>query len=217
MSRRSRIVFLGPPGAGKGTHAVTLAEQRGLAHLSTGDMLREAVKQGSQLGVLAQSFMNAGKLVPDEVMIDLIFDRMGREGWILDGFPRTLCQAEALDARLDEQGIPIEKVVFLDVPQAELIDRLSSRLTCTGCGAVFSRRRSPPKQQGVCDACGGELVTRPDDRPRAVAERLKVYEESTSAVIRYYSGRGSLERVDATGEIPEIRSRIDSLLDAGAE
>jgi len=212
----SRVVFLGPPGAGKGTHAIEIAQARGLAHLSTGDMLRAAVREGTETGKLAQTYMDRGELIPDDVMIDVIFDRLAKAdggGWILDGFPRTLPQAEALDRRLDERGEQLDGVILFEVPDEELVERLSARLTCSSCGAVFNRRTSPPQVDGVCDACGGELITRPDDQPEAVAKRLDVYAKSTEPLIGYYEAAGKLFRLDALGEISAIRGRIEALLD----
>jgi len=212
----SRVVFLGPPGAGKGTHASWLAQNRGIQHLSTGDMLRAAVREQTTLGLKAKSYMDAGTLVPDELMIDMLFERMSAEGWILDGFPRTVPQAEALDDRLSRRNAGLDVVVLFEVGRDELIERLTSRLTCSKCGAIFNRRFKPPQVEGVCDVCGEEVVTRPDDRVEAVTERLRVYEESTSPLVDYYEASGRLARVAGERPLEEIRAEIDSLLDRGA-
>lgn len=209
----TRIVFLGPPGAGKGTHAARLAESRGLQHISTGDMLRAAVEQGTRLGQEAKSFMDQGNLVPDDLIIDMLFETMSDAGWILDGFPRTLPQAEALDRRLRARGQGLDKVLLFDVPEDELVARLTSRLTCRSCGAIYNKRSRPPKEEGVCDRCGGVVSTRPDDRPEAVAERLRVYAELTAPLVGYYQASGTLKRVAADGSIPEIRAEIEALLE----
>ena len=165
-----RIVFLGPPGAGKGTHAQWLGEQYGLQHISTGEMLREAVRADTDAGKQAKSFMDAGRLVPDELIIELLFDGMSDEGWILDGFPRTVPQAEALTARLEAAGARLDAVLLFNVPDAELIERLSSRLTCKGCGAIYNRRNAAPTKDRVCDNCGSEVITRADDEASAVRQ-----------------------------------------------
>ena len=214
----NRVVFLGPPGAGKGTHAIEIAKARGLAHLSTGDMLRAAVREGSETGKLAATYMDRGDLIPDDLMIDVIFDRMAEDsgasaGWILDGFPRTLPQAEALDRRLAEREEQLDGVILFVASHDEIIARLSARLTCPGCGAVFNRRTSPPKVEGVCDNCGTHVITRPDDEAEAVARRLEVYAKSTEPLIGYYEATGKLIRLDALGEISTIRARIEALLD----
>ncbi|MEZ5990370.1 MAG: adenylate kinase [Planctomycetota bacterium] len=213
----SRLVFLGPPGAGKGTHAVGLAKDRDLRHLSTGDMLRAAVKAGTPTGRQAGGYMEAGKLVPDELIIDLLFEAMADAGagWILDGFPRTLPQAEALDARLAANEMPLDRVIQFDVADEVLVDRISARLSCPGCGAVYNAHHKPPEVEGVCDVCGTALVTRADDRPEAVRERLAVYAAQTAPLIDYYEGQGLLTRVDADRDIGAIRADLDRLIGAG--
>ena len=208
-----RVIFLGPPGAGKGTHAVGLAKDLGISHLSTGDMLRASVKAGTSLGVEAKGYMDAGKLVPDALIIDLLFESMGDEesGWILDGFPRTVPQAEALGERLGKEGQDVEGVILFDVPDPILVERISSRLSCPSCGAVYNRLTQPPAKEGICDRCGSELVTRKDDRPEAVTQRLEVYQNQTAPLIAYYKDQGKLIQVDANREIREIREDLDGI------
>lgn len=215
MSLR-RVVFLGPPGAGKGTHATWLAEHRGLLHLSTGDMLRAAVREGTELGAQAKSFMDAGKLVPDSLIIDMLFatmtERGADDGWILDGFPRTGPQAEALDARLSERGEALDAVLLFEVESEELVQRLSSRLTCKNCGAIYNRRLKAPSVEGVCDRCGGEVITRADDQPEAVRKRLDVYAEQTAPLIEYYESRDKLLVIDAAQSIEDVRDAVTACL-----
>lgn len=209
----TRVIFLGPPGAGKGTHAVGLAKDLGISHLSTGDMLRAAVKAGTPLGIEAKGYMEAGKLVPDTLIIDLLFESMGDDGagWILDGFPRTVPQAEALGARLEEAGKELEGVILFEVPDQVLVERISSRLSCPSCGAVFNRSTLPPAKEGICDRCGADLVTRKDDQPEAVTQRLEVYQRQTSPLIAYYEEQGKLIRVDANRAIEDIRAELDGI------
>lgn len=216
-----RVVFLGPPGAGKGTHATWLAGQGALLHLSTGDMLRAAVREGTELGAAAKQFMDSGRLVPDSLIIDMLFETLGKRGeeaaggWILDGFPRTEPQAAALDARLEAAGEELDAVLLFDVEAEELVARLSSRLTCKNCGAIYNRRLQPPEVDGVCDRCGGDVVTRADDEASAVRKRLEVYEDQTAPLIGYYDQCGKLLRIDAARTIEEVRAAVLRKLDLG--
>jgi adenylate kinase len=208
-----RLIFLGPPGVGKGTQAQRLAAEEGIPQVSTGEILRHAVKQGTPLGKQAQGFMDAGKLVPDEVVIGIIRERVkGAEcarGYILDGFPRTVAQAEALDQMLRTNGGPgIDHVVSFEVPHADLIRRLSGRRSCPACQAVYHLEHAPPKREGRCDTCGGALVQRDDDKPETVEARLAVYERQTRPLIEYYERRGLLRRVDATTSIDQVYERL---------
>ncbi|MCB9892464.1 MAG: adenylate kinase [Planctomycetes bacterium] len=209
-----RVVFLGPPGAGKGTHATWLAQQGAMLHLSTGDMLRAAVREGTELGSKAKQFMDAGKLVPDALIIDMLFETLSERGgeatsgWILDGFPRTEPQAMALDERLDAKGEQLDAVLLFDVDADELVERLSSRLTCKSCSAIYNRRLRPPEVEGVCDRCGGDVVQRADDEPAAVRKRLEVYADQTAPLIDYYDQRGKLLRIDAARSIEEVRGAV---------
>jgi adenylate kinase len=213
-----RIILLGPPGAGKGTQAKLLIERLGVPQISTGDMLRAAVKDGSPLGREAKAFMDRGALVPDGVIIGLVRERLQapdcERGYILDGFPRTVAQAEALEAALVWLGVALDHVLCLEVPTEDLVVRIAGRRTCRKCGAMSHVRFSPTKREGVCDACGGETYQRDDDREDTVRRRLDVYAEQTAPLVRFYAGRGLLRRVAGTGEILEIFSRMVQSLGA---
>lgn len=212
-----RLIFLGPPGVGKGTQAQRLATEEGIPQVSTGEILRHAVKQGTPLGKQAQGFMDAGKLVPDEVVIGIIRERVSggecARGYILDGFPRTVAQAEALDQMLRKHGGPgIDHVVSFEVPRADLIRRLSGRRSCPACQAVYHLEHAPPKREGRCDKCGGALVQRDDDKMETVEARLTVYERQTSPLIEYYEKQGLLRRVDASVSIDQVYERLRAVV-----
>lgn len=195
-----RIVLLGPPGAGKGTQARRLAESSGMKHLSTGDILRAEVAAGSELGLLAKSFMDKGDLVPDSNIIAMIQKYIDDPaGVLLDGFPRTVVQAESLDESLEKAGIPIDKVVHLSVDTDELVKRLAGRAVCKSCQTPYNLDSDPPAKAGICDKCGGEVVVRDDDKPEAVQNRMKVYQELTAPVLEYYKSRGDVVEIFATG------------------
>jgi len=212
------IIMLGPPGAGKGTQAKMLVERLGIPQISTGDMLREAVKEGTELGKKAKEFMDAGKLVPDEVVIGIVKERLAQpdceKGFILDGFPRTIPQAEALDKVLEELGKKIDYVINVAVPNEELITRLTGRRTCRQCGAMYHVVFNPPKEEGKCDKCGGELYQRDDDKEETIRQRLEVYEAQTAPLIDYYGKKGVLYNIDGTGSIEEIFQGILKVLGA---
>ena len=211
-----RIVLFGPPGAGKGTQASLLSEKYGAAHISTGDTLREAVANKTPIGLKAKSYMDAGELVPDDVVIAIAKEKLastGGEGFILDGFPRTLAQAEALDTVLEELGMPLDAVVSLEVDDDELIRRLSGRRICSECGEPYHIQSKTPNKQGRCDLCGGELVHRDDDKPEAIRNRLKVYAGQTAPVLGYYARKGIRENIDAAGGIRDIFNRIADALE----
>ncbi len=214
-----RLILLGAPGAGKGTQSRRLVEKYGIPQISTGDILRAAVKEGTPLGLKAKAFMDKGELVPDEVVIGIIKDRLSKadcaKGFILDGFPRTVRQADALEETLKETGQSIEYVISLDVDDDELVSRLSGRRICRDCGATYHVRYSPPEREGICDRCGGELYQRDDDREETIAERLRVYREQTSPLSDYYNDKGLLVRVDGTGSEEAIFDRIESVLSGG--
>ncbi len=207
-----RIILLGPPGAGKGTQAKLLIERLWIPQISTGDMLRTAVKDGTPLGRQAGAYMDRGALVPDEVIIGLVRERLQApdcaRGYILDGFPRTLVQAEALEKTLGELRLNLDHVLCLDVPSEDLVARIAGRRTCRQCGAMSHVRFSPTKRDGVCDVCGGETYQRDDDREETVRRRLAVYAEQTAPLVRFYEGRGLLRRIAGTGEIGEIFARM---------
>ena len=196
-----KIVFLGPPGAGKGTQAVDLALEFGIAHISTGDMLRGEIKAGSALGKLAQSYIDDGNLVPDEVAVDIIRHRLKKDdaenGYILDGFPRTVPQAEMLAEMLKDMGTALDRAIYLEASEKVIIDRLSGRRICRECGKIYHTVNMPSRSPGICDVCGGETYQRPDDQPDAIRQRFKVYREKTADLIQWYADRDLLTRVAA--------------------
>lgn len=206
------IVMLGAPGSGKGTQAKMMSSRFGIPQISTGDMLREAVKAGTEMGRRAKTYMDQGGLVPDEVVIGIVRDRLKApdcgKGFILDGFPRTIPQAEALDKALQEMGKKITTVLSLEVDEAALMERLCGRRTCPGCGAMFHVRFNPPKTEGTCDACGGALIQRDDDKEETIRTRLVNYRKSTEPLIGYYKGTGKIRSVQASGEIDGIFNAI---------
>jgi adenylate kinase len=206
------IVLLGPPGAGKGTQAQVISREMNLAHISSGDLFRENLKNQTDLGKLAQGYMNRGELVPDDVTIAMVQDRLSRpdckEGALLDGFPRTPAQAEALSAMLSGMGQAVHKVPYIYVPAELLIERLSGRWTCQTCGYVYNEKSNPPKVQGVCDLDSGALIQRPDDKAETVANRIRVYMDQTSPLIEYYRQKGLLVEVDGTRGIEDVSKDI---------
>jgi adenylate kinase len=210
------LIFLGPPGAGKGTQAQRLARRFNIPHLSTGDILRRAVAERTSLGKKAKKLMDAGQLVPDEVVNGIVDEALqkpeAQRGFLLDGFPRTVAQATALDEMLARRGRSIDYVIALEVPVETLVDRLSGRLTCPVDGAVYHLRTNPPKKAGVCDRDGTPLVQRPDDQPDAVRRRLAEYEKKTALLTGYYKARGVVRNVDGVGTPDEVEGRIVSML-----
>jgi len=210
------LVFLGPPGAGKGTQAKLLSQRMGFLHLSTGDLLREAVKNQTPLGKKAKEYMDRGELVPDGLIVQLIEETMPKDGnVILDGFPRTVNQALALEEMLKGKGKKISKVLFFDVPDEVIIDRLSGRRVCSKCGAVYHVKYNPPKVEGMCDLCGGSLVQRDDDREEVVKKRLEVYRKQTQPLIEFYEDRGIIYRLDAEKGVEELFEEIKGLVRDG--
>ncbi len=214
-----RLVLLGPPGAGKGTQALLISEKYGIPHISTGDILREAVKQGTSLGQKAQEYMNKGELVPDEIVIGIVVERIQQpdcnNGFMLDGFPRTVVQAEALDEELRKRKQELDAVLSFEVDEDEIVRRISGRRICEKCGAVYNINTEPTTKKEVCDQCGGKLITRPDDEPEAVRRRLQVYKSQTEPLINYYKQKSILKPIKAVGTVEEIFSRIEKALGEG--
>lgn len=213
------IILLGAPGAGKGTQAANLAQELKLAHVATGDLFRQALAQGSELGKQAKSYMEKGMLVPDQITIQMLLERISatdaRSGVIFDGFPRNLAQARALDGALEKQGKSIDKAIYIKVSEEELLKRLGGRWICRKCQAPYNIVDSLPKVQGKCDRCGGELYQRPDDSPETVKKRLKVYFEETAPLIDYYTQAGKLLEVNGEGGIDKVGQRMLAVLGKG--
>jgi len=214
------IIFLGAPGAGKGTQAANVSRERNLVHIASGDLFRQALEQGTELGIKAKSYMERGVLVPDEITIRMVLERLSaldcEEGAILDGFPRNLEQAEALDKALAQQSKAIDKVVYIKVSEQELLKRLSGRWICRQCQTPYHIKDSPPKVWGKCDKCGGELYQRPDDIVERVRKRLEVYFAETAPLIDYYARLGKLLEVDGEGGVDEVGRRIVLALHGGS-
>ena len=211
-----KIIMLGAPGAGKGTQAKMIAEKFGIPHVSTGDIFRANIKEGTELGRDAKKYMDQGLLVPDELTVKILLDRVAKEdcagGYVLDGFPRTIPQAEVLDAALDKLNEKIDYAVNVDVPDENIVKRMSGRRACLKCGATFHVEHIPPKQEGICDSCGGELVLRDDDKQETVQNRLKVYHDQTQPLIDYYTKKGVLKSVDGTVEMQKVFQSISDII-----
>jgi len=217
----TRLVLLGPPGSGKGTQASALKERWGIAHISSGDLLRANVKDGTELGQRAKPYMDRGDLVPDELILDMMAKRMSemdaQRGFALDGFPRTVAQAEALEKRLAGIGQPLHAVIYLNVPEQELLRRLSGRRTCSQCNAIYQIHTMAPKVEGVCDKCGGGLIQREDEREDVVRNRLRVYARQTEPLLKYYRDLGLLREIDGTIGVDNVMAAIKRLLDGLGE
>lgn len=213
-----KIIMLGAPGAGKGTQAKLLADKYHIPHISTGDIFRANIKEGTELGKKAKVYMDQGMLVPDELTCDLVVDRISREdcseGYILDGFPRTIPQAECLDAALQKRGEKIDFAVNVEVPDANIVRRMSGRRACLSCGATYHIVYNPVKEEGICDRCGKEVVLRDDDKPETVEKRLAVYHEQTQPLIEYYEKQGALAQVDGTQDMQVVFENITQILGA---
>ncbi|WP_157018965.1 adenylate kinase [Mesorhizobium xinjiangense] len=212
-----RLILLGPPGAGKGTQAQRLVEKHGIPQLSTGDMLRMAVKEGTEVGLRAKAVMDAGRLVSDEIVNDIVSERIDADdcakGFILDGYPRTLAQADALDMMLERKGLALDAVIELKVDDDVLVDRISGRYTCAVCGAGYHETNRKPKVDGVCDNCGStEFKRRPDDNAETLRTRLQAYYKDTSPLIGYYYAKGKLSVVDGMAEIDDVTRQIEDVL-----
>lgn len=215
------VVLLGAPGAGKGTQASALTRELGIVHVATGDLFRKALSEETELGLQAKSYMEKGELVPDEVTINMVKERIREhdcdDGVLFDGFPRTLSQARALDQMMKMEGREIDKAVYIEVPEEELVRRLSGRWICRQCQTPYHAVTSPPKTPGRCDACGGELYQRADDKEETVRERLKVFFSQTMPIVDYYDGQGKLLRVDGNRSIDEVGADIAGKLRAGSD
>lgn len=213
-----KLILLGPPGAGKGTQAKMLTERFSIPQISTGDILRAAVKDGTAMGLKAKAFMDAGGLVPDEVVVGIVRDRLQEvdcdNGFILDGFPRTVAQADALQVSLQAMGKELDRVISLDVDAEALVERLTGRRTCKDCGRGYHVKFDPPCETGICDACGGALFQRDDDREETIRKRLQVYADQTSPLISYYRDAGALMELDGMQPIPQVQEKMLSLLQA---
>lgn len=211
-----KIIMLGAPGAGKGTQAKMIAERYGIPHVSTGDIFRANIKNGTELGMEAKKYMDQGMLVPDELTVKILLDRVAQEdcanGYVLDGFPRTIPQAEVLDKALTELNDAIDFAINVDVPDENIVKRMSGRRACLTCGATYHIEHVPPKQEGVCDKCGQTLVLRDDDKPETVLNRLKVYHEQTQPLIDFYTKKGVLKTVDGTLDMQKVFDAITAIL-----
>ena len=211
-----KIIMLGAPGAGKGTQAKMIADKYQVPHISTGDIFRANIKNGTELGKEAKKYMDQGLLVPDELTVKLLLDRVANpdcaNGYVLDGFPRTIPQAEVLDAALTELGDKIDYAVNVDVPDENIVKRMSGRRACLSCGATYHIEHIPPKVEGICDKCGQELVLREDDKPETVMKRLNVYHEQTQPLIDFYTNKGILKTVDGTVDMMDVFTAIVGIL-----
>jgi len=211
-----KIIMLGAPGAGKGTQAKMIAAKYGVPHISTGDIFRANIKNGTELGKKAKTYMDKGELVPDELVVDLIMDRFAEpdcvNGYVLDGFPRTIPQAEALDAALAKAGEKVDYAINVDVPDENIVNRMSGRRACVGCGATYHIVYNAPKTEGKCDTCGADLILRDDDKPETVLNRLDVYHKQTQPLIDYYDQAGIVRNVDGTVDMMDVFNAIVEIL-----
>lgn len=211
-----KIIMLGAPGAGKGTQAKMIADKYGVPHISTGDIFRANIKNGTELGMEAKKYMDQGLLVPDELTVCILLDRVAQDdcknGYVLDGFPRTIPQAEVLDSELTKLGDHIDYAINVDVPDENIVKRMSGRRACLTCGATYHIEHVPPKKEGICDVCGSELVLRDDDKPETVKNRLNVYHEQTQPLIDFYTEKGVLKTVDGTVPMEEVFAAITAIL-----
>ena len=211
-----RLIFLGPPGVGKGTQAEFVAKEFGIPKLSTGDLLRDSVQKKTSLGVQAKGFMDRGELVPDEVVIGLVREKLNsaecRNGFLLDGFPRTVPQADQLGTLLDSKGNSLDRVLYFTLSKDEIVRRISGRRSCPQCKAVYHIQAIPPKKDGICDVCGTVLIQRNDDKPETIESRLAVYHEQTAPLIKYYEGQNLLSELEGSGAVNDVQRRLLALL-----
>jgi len=207
-----RLVFMGPPGAGKGTQAKAVAEKYGVTHVSSGDIFRAEIAGDTELGGQIKAYLDSGALVPDEITVKAVVGRLGAargaDGWLLDGFPRTQAQAEALDEALEDDGEKLSAVIYLEVDNEIIVKRMAGRRVCPNCGRSYHTEHIPPKVEGTCDACGTRLIMRDDDKPETVRQRLATYQKATTPLIEYYDRRGLLIRTDGTGTPDQVRARL---------
>ncbi len=212
-----KIIMLGAPGAGKGTQAKMIAEKYHIPHVSTGDIFRANLKEGTELGLKAKAYMDQGALVPDELTVEILLDRVAKDdckdGYVLDGFPRTIPQAEVLDQELAKLGDQVDLAIDVDVPDENIVRRMSGRRACLKCGATYHIEHIPPKQEGICDNCGEALVQRDDDKPETVSKRLKVYHDQTAPLIDYYTKKNILKTVDGTQDMDAVFSAITKIIE----
>ncbi len=213
---KMKIIMLGAPGAGKGTQAKMIADKYMVPHISTGDIFRLNIKNGTELGMEAKKYMDQGQLVPDELTVKILLDRVAKDdcknGYVLDGFPRTIPQAEVLDEALTKLGDKIDYAIDVDVPDENIINRMSGRRACVNCGATYHMVHVPPKKEGICDTCGSELILRDDDKPETVKNRLKVYHDQTQPLIDFYTEKGILKSVDGTQDMNDVFAAIVAIL-----
>ena len=213
-----KIIMLGAPGAGKGTQAKKIAAKYGIPHISTGDIFRANIKNGTELGKKAKTYMDQGLLVPDELVVDLVVDRVNQDdcenGYVLDGFPRRIPQAEALTEALEKMGQKVDFAINVNVPDENIVKRMGGRRACVTCGATYHMVYAPTKKEGICDTCGGELILRDDDKPETVQKRLNVYHDQTQPLIDYYTSQGILRTVDGTVDIDDVFRAITEFLGA---
>ncbi len=214
-----RLLFIAPPGAGKGTQAALITEKYGIPSISSGNLLRAAIAEKTELGKIAETYIHDGNYVPDDVIIKLILGELEKpnckeKGFILDGFPRTLFQALTLDKALEEANMPLDAVMILYVQKTELIERLAMRRTCFSCGSTFHLKFNPPKVENICDNCGSELHHRKDDRPGSIKNRIKLYNSETMPIIDHYSRKGIVKRIDGIGEINDVFAKIEAKLES---
>ena len=211
-----KIIMLGAPGAGKGTQAKMIADKYGVPHVSTGDILRANIKEGTELGKEAKTYMDRGLLVPDELTVKILLDRVAKEdckkGYILDGFPRTIPQAQVLDAELEKLGEGIDFAINVDVPDNHIVERMSGRRACVECGATYHIVHIPSQKEGICDRCGKELVLRDDDKPETIQSRLDVYHDQTQPLIAFYTEKGILRTIDGTADMKDVFKTITGIL-----
>ena len=213
-----RVILLGPPGAGKGTQATGISEKLGIAHVATGDLFRDHQQRGTTLGIEAKSYMEKGALVPDEVTIQMLLERIDNSdcqtGFLLDGFPRTLAQADSLDKALSVQGIQLDLALAIDVAESELVRRLGGRLICRSCQAPYHQYSAPSETEGKCDRCGGDLYQRDDDKPESVTKRIQVYQEQTHPLIEYYGNQSKLRKVDGEQPMDAVAKALEAALES---